>query len=178
MEIRIRSISHTFDERAMGHCLWWPTIDADVVSCTHNPDGFSPMLAVIRALGRDRGHFTCPRLTANHRRRFVVISHGFDERPMIITSSRTVAWESEPRAASEIIRVADIERARSICLTHFSFLPGRFPALAFEQCVRAALMARYHTKIAKITIDVDVRFAKQAGRVLTEAQGPLPTAMS
>jgi hypothetical protein len=39
-------------------------------------------------------------------------------------------------------------------------------------------MARYHTKIAKITIDVDVRFAKQAGRVLTEAQGPLPTAMS
>jgi hypothetical protein len=47
-----------------------------------------------------------------------------------------------------------------------------------EQCVRAALMARYHTKIAKITIDVDVRFAKQAGRVLTEAQGPLPTAMS
>ena len=157
----------------MGHCLWWPEIDADAVSCTHNPDGFSPMLAVIRALGRDSDRFTYPRLTANHRRRFVAISHEFDERPVIITSSRTAAWETEPHPAAEIIRVADIERSRSLCLTHFSFLQGRFPARAFEQCVRAALLARYHTKIARITIDVDARFAEEAQRVFREAHRPL-----
>jgi hypothetical protein len=38
VEIQLRSIARTADERAMGHCLFWPAIDVDAVSCTHNRD--------------------------------------------------------------------------------------------------------------------------------------------
>ncbi len=153
----------------MGHCLFWPVIDVDAVSCTFNPEGFTPMTAVIRGLGREADDFTGPGVSANHRRRFLVVSHAFDARPVVITSSRTATWEAEPLAAAEIIRVADIERSRSLCMTHFAFLPGRFPELAFEQCVRAAMLARYWTHVARITIDIDERYRRQAEGVLQNA---------
>ena len=166
MDIQLRPIARTHDERAMGHCLFWPALEVDAVSCTFNPEGFSPMRAVIRGLGREPDDFTGPGVSASHRRRFSVVSHAFDTRPVVITSSRTATWEAEPQAAAEIIRVADIERSRSLCMTHFSFLPGRFPELAFEQCVRAAMLARYWTHVARITIDIDERYRRQAEGVL------------
>ena len=169
MDIQLRSIARTADERAMGHCLSWPAIDVDAVSCTYNPEGFSPMLAVIKCLGRDRDRFTHPALTTSHQSRFSVMSHEFEARPVIITSSRTATWSAEPNVAAEIIRVADIERSRSLCMTHFSFLPGTFPRQAFEQCVLAAMLARHFTSVARITIDVDERHRSQAERVLHEA---------
>lgn len=183
MDIQLRPIPHTHDERAMGHCLFWPVIDVDAVSCTFNPEGFTPMRAVIRGLGREADDFTGPGVSANHRRKFSVVSHAFDARPVVITSSRTATWEAEPLAAAEIIRVADIESSRSLCMTHFAFLPGKFPGQAFEQCVRAALLARYWTNVARIIIDVDERYRRQAERVLQEAlrrrdqlPGPVPEA--
>jgi hypothetical protein len=169
VDIQLRPIAHTHDERAMGHCLFWPAMEVDAVSCTFNPEGFSPMRAVIRGLGREPDDFTAPGVSAYHRRRFSVVSHAFDARPVVITSSRTATWEAEPQAAAEIIRVADIERSRSLCMTHFSFLPGRFPDLAFEQCVRAAMLARYWTQVVQITIDIDERYRRQAEGVLQEA---------
>lgn len=168
VDIQLRSITRTADERAMGHCLFWPAIDVDAVSCTYNPEGFSPMLAVIRCLGRDRDHFTHPALTTSHQRRFSVMSHAFEARPVLITSSRTATWDAEPKVAAEIIRVADIERSLSLCMTHFSFLPGRFPRQAFEECVRAVMLAKHCTGMARITIDVDERHCGQAERVLRE----------
>ena len=177
VDIKLRPITHTHDERAMGHGLFWPALEVDAVSCTFNPEGFSPMRAVIRGLGREPDDFTGPGVSTYHRRRFSVVSHAFDTRPVVITSSRTATWEAEPQAAAEIIRVADIESSRSLCMTHFSFLPGRFPELAFEQCVHAAMLARYWTQVARITIDIDERYRRQAEGVLQEALrrwDPLP----
>lgn len=169
MEIQLRSIPHAIVERDMGHCLHWPTIDVDAVSCTYNPVGFSPMLAVIRDLERDRDRFTHPALSAHHLGRFSVVSHEFEDRPLIITSSKTAAWDSEPHVAAEVIRVADAENSRSLCMTHFSFVLGRFPTRAFELCVRAAMLARYSTRIEWITIDVDDRYRSQGKQVLQGA---------
>lgn len=90
-------------------------------------------------------------------------------RPVVITSSRTPAWDAEPHVAAEIIHVADVERSRSLCMTHFSFLPGRFPARALAQCIRDAMLARYYTNITQITIDVDARFLGQAQSVFEVA---------
>jgi hypothetical protein len=170
MSIQLRFVPHTNDELAMSHCYWWPLIDVDAISCTHNPNGFSPMLAVIRSLGRDMGYFTHTKLTAMHSGKFLVISHAYEVRPVVITSSRTAEWDTESHAAAEIIQVADVERSRSLCMTHFSFLPGRFPTRAFEQCVRSAKLASHHTSITRITIDVDARCQVQAERVLDDVR--------
>ena len=169
MNIQLRFVAHTIYELAMAHCYWWPLIDVDAVSCTHNPNGFSPMLAVVTSLGLDRSHFTHPRLTAKHSSKFCVMSHEYEARPVVITSSRTATWDTEPHVAAEIIQIADVERSRSLCMTHFSFLPGRFPRAAFERCVRAAMLARYWSKVEQITIDVDGRCRHQAERVMQEA---------
>ena len=111
MDIQLRPIARTHDERAMGNCLFWPAMEVDAVSCTFNPEGFSPMRTVIRGLGREPDDFTGPGVSAYHRRRFSAVSHEFDTRPVVITSSRTATWEAQPQAAGEIIRVADIESA-------------------------------------------------------------------
>lgn len=184
MEIRFRPIAHIADERAMGHCLHWPSIDVDAVSCTYNPEEFSPMGAVLRELQQDRAHFTHPAVRVHHQRRFSVMSHEYEARPVVITSSRTPAWDTEPHAAAEIIHVADVERSRSLCMTHFSFLPGRFPARAFEQCIRDSMLARYYTNIAQVIIDVDARFLGEAHsvfeattRAFTRRAGPDPRSL-
>lgn len=47
MEVLIRPISRG----------WYEPTDVDAISCTYNPDGFTPMSAVLVAYGLDREYF-------------------------------------------------------------------------------------------------------------------------
>lgn len=160
MEVVIRPIAHG----------GYAPIPVDAISCTYNMDGFTPMNAILRAYGLDLDHFRkCARFHAGPK--FWTICHSdCDERPQIITSSKTKHWDSEPGATDEILAVADCERCESLCMTHFMFILGKFPEVAFEQCLRSVELAKFHTHLRKIVVDIDERHYLQALDVHTRVR--------
>lgn len=145
----------------------------DAISVTYSPEGFTPMNGWLSGFGIDYHQFNNPVLKEAHRARgFRVIAHG-DEKPIVITASKTECWESEPGAATEIIRTADCERIKSLCMLHFGYVLGKFPTVAFEQCVRTLRQANYWAEIDAIDVYVGDEYHNQAKSIWVRVMGEL-----
>lgn len=153
MEVLLRPVPH----------LAYEPVETDAISCTYDMDGFTLMNAVLIQHGMDREHFRkCAHMHSGDK--FRVISHG-DEKPLVITITKTERWDSEPSAAQQIIDAADAERCESLCMTHFAFIPGKFPEEAFAQCVQQIKLASHCTNLQKVLVDVDSRHFERAQAV-------------
>lgn len=145
MEVLIRPVMYGFYEAA----------NTDAVSCTYDMEVLTPMSAVLSQLGLDHEHFSkCAYMHAGEK--FRVISHG-DEKPFVITTTKTKRWESEPNATEQILNTADAERCESLCMTHFAFIVGAFPVAAFTQFLQQVEQARNQTQLKRVVVDVDER---------------------
>ena len=135
---------------------------ADAISCTSNMDGFTSMNAILAAHGLDREYFRqCGKMHEGSK--FRIICHGdCYERPQVITVSKTERWDSEPGATKEILTLADCERCVSLCMTHFSFILGAFPASAFRQCLDSIQGAGGLEYLERVVVDIDARYYQQA----------------
>lgn len=166
MEVVIRPILHRHYEYEMGHCIYWSSAETDAVSCTYNLNGFTPMTAVIREMGStlphgvDIEHF-CKCARYHDRPNFLAIGHG-DEKPLVITATKTKRWDSKSSATAEILNIADAERCASLCMTHFSFILGAFPIGAFRQCLESIQSAVTLETLKRVVVDVDERYYQQA----------------
>ncbi len=150
MEVVIRPVEHGSYSAAQ----------VDAISCTYDTDGFTLMNAVLIAYGLDRGHFR--KISGNYEGgKFMVTAH-VEMNPIVITTTKTERWDSEPTATEQILHAADSERCGSLCLTHFAFILGRFPETALEQCLRSVEMAKLSTGLSKIVVDLDERYYQQA----------------
>lgn len=150
MEVVIRPIPHGS----------YAAVQVDAISCTYDTDGFTLMNAVLMAYGLDREHFqNLSRMYEGGK--FMITAH-VDMKPIVITTTKTERWDSEPTATEQILRAADCERCGSLCLTHFAFILGRFPETALEQCLRSVEMAKLSIGLNKIVVDVDKRYYQQA----------------
>jgi hypothetical protein len=168
LKITLRSIHHSDYEIKMGHCIFYPPVKTDAISCTFNMNGFSPMKAVLQAHGLDEDHFQkCRRW--HEGRPFRTITHG-DEFPNIITSTRTVTWNEVPDAAFQVLKTVEDQYCKSLCMTHFAFILWKFPTDAFEACMIAVSMAWTHSQLQQIIVDVDERFFTNATQVLRQVQ--------
>ncbi len=157
MKILLRSVPHVAYE----------PVKTDAISCTYNMDGFTLMNAVLIEYGLNREHFRkCAHMHSGDK--FRVISHG-DEKPFVITTTKTERWDSEPSAAQQIIEAADAERCESLCMTHFAFILGEFPEEAFAQCMQQIKSAKGCTNLQKVVVDVDSRHFESAQAVQTQA---------
>lgn len=150
MEVLIRPVPHA----------GYKPLKADAISCTYDMDGFTLMNAVLIAYGLDREHFrSCARM--HEGTQFRVIAHG-DEKPLVITTTKTERWDSEPGATQQIIMAADAERCESLCMTHFGFILGDFPDNAFLSCLEALRNAGAQEYLQRVIVDVDDRYHVQA----------------
>lgn len=142
--------------------------EADAVACTYDMDDSSPMNAVLLQFGLDREHFSmCASMHAGDKYR--VISHG-DKKPFVITTTQTYSWDSDAKATEQILSTADIERCESLCMTHFALIPGKFPEVAFAQCLRQVEQAKYHTQLKRVVVDVDARYVDAATAVYQQVK--------
>lgn len=132
-------------------------VAVDAISCTYNMDGFTPMNAVLSAYRLDREHFRqCGRFHALPE--FRAIGHGDgDQKPLVITTTKTARWNDAPEATTEILTVADCERCESLRMAHFGFVLGRFPELAFRQCLLSVQRASALRNLRRVLLDVDER---------------------
>lgn len=150
MEVVIRPIEHGS----------YAAVQVDAISCTYDTDGFTLMNAVLIAYGLDLQHFKklSPKYVGG---KFMITAH-VDMKPIVITTTKTERWDSRPTATEQILRAVDSKRCRSLCLTHFAFILGRFPETALEQCLRSVEMIKLSTGLKKIVVDVDKRYYQQA----------------
>ena len=150
MEVLIRPVPHA----------GYKPLKADAISCTYDMDGFTLMNAVLIAHGLDREHFrSCARMHEGSQ--FRVIAHG-DEKPLVITTTKTERWDSELGTTQQIIIAADAERCESLCMTHFGFILGDFPENAFLHCLETLRNAGAQEYIKRVIVDVDDRYHVQA----------------
>lgn len=153
MEVLLRPVPH----------LAYEPVETDAISCTYNMDGFTLMNAVLIQHGLDREYFRkCAHMHSGGK--FRVISHG-DEKPLVITTTKTERWDSEPSATQQVIDAADAERCESLCMTHFTFILGNFPEEAFAQCIQQIVLATHCTNLQKVIVDVDSRHFDRAKAV-------------
>ena len=161
MEVVIRPVAQGSYEAAR----------TNAVSCTYDMNGFTLMSAVLAQLGLDREHFRkCARMHEGEK--FRVISHG-DEKPFVITTTKTERWDSEPTATEQILNIADAERCESLCLTHFAVIRGAFPEGAFTQCLWQVEQAKQHTQLKLVVVDVDDRYVDVAKTVHQKVQSEI-----
>ncbi|PQA84919.1 hypothetical protein C5F52_02670 [Limnohabitans sp. TS-CS-82] len=137
--------------------------DAEVISCTYNMNGFTPMNSVLVAHQIERAYFTSKTLEIHHSvRGFRTLVHE-DVSPSVITSTETEKWDSISDASFEILRTAAaVGRYKSICFTQFAFVKGLFPEIAFEQLLLAAEFAEHFGSFEEIIVDVDEKYIEQA----------------
>ncbi len=153
MEVLLRPVPH----------LAYEPVETDAISCTYDMDGFTLMNAVLIQHGLDREYFRkCTHMHSDGK--FRVILHG-DEKPLVITTTKTERWNSEPSATQRVIDAADSERCESLCMTHFAFILGNFPEEAFTQCIQQIVLATRCTNLQKVIVDVDSRHFDRAKAV-------------
>ena len=148
--------------------------DVDVISCTYNMDGFTPMNAVLAAHEIERAHFTIKALDVYHSERgFRAVVHE-DVTPKVITSTETQKWDSISDAPFEILRAADAAgKYTSLCFTQFSFVQGAFPEIAFQQLMLAVEFGEHFGSFEKIIVDVDDKHIDQAKAIWRELKEKL-----
>jgi hypothetical protein len=164
MEVTLRSISHGS----------YVASDADVISCTYNMDGFTPMNSVLVAHQIERAHFTSKTLETYHSARgFRTLVHE-DVKPKVITSTETQKWDSISDAPFEILSTAGIfGKYKSLCFTQFAFVQGLFPEIAFRQLMLAVEFSEHFGSFEKIIVDMDERHIEQARMIWKELQKEL-----
>jgi hypothetical protein len=168
MEIILRPIPHSVDEVKMGHCVFYPPIESDAISCAFNLNGFTPMLSVLRAYGIDQARFDRNGQLAKGHSEVFSVHVDRTCSPLLITTSRTRTWDDAPQATSQIINIADGEGCKSVCLTHFMFLQGKFPKSAFSHCLKMAAYFEPQSRLKRIIVDVDDRHIVVANRLFVE----------
>lgn len=138
-------------------------------------DGFTPMSAVLINYGIDREKFKSETLKKYHSERgFRTMTHG-DGYPNVITSSETEKWDSVSDAAFHILMTVESSFCKSLCMTHFAFVFGAFPAIAFGQFMQAVELAEHFTGLEKIIVDVDDVHLKQANAIWCDVRAALKT---
>ena len=164
MEIKLRPIPHSS----------YVASNAEVISCTYNMDGFTPMNAVLVAHEIERAHFTNKTLDTYHSERgFRTLVHE-DVSPNVITSTETAKWDSISDAAFEILRTVDAAgKYKSLCFTQFAFVLGVFPEIAFRQLMLAAEFAEHFGSLEEIIVDMDEKHIEQAQAIWQELKEKL-----
>jgi hypothetical protein len=84
---------------------------------------------------------------------------------LVITTTKTERWDSEPSATQQVIDAADAKHCESLCMTHFAFILGKFPKEAFAQCMQQIKLANYCSNLQKVVVDVDSRHFESAQAV-------------
>ena len=156
MEITLRPIPHGS----------YVASDADVISCTYNMNGFTPMNSVLVAHQIERAYFTSKTLEIHHSvRGFRTLVHE-NVKPKVITSTETQKWDSISDAPFEILSTAGIVgKYKSLCFTQFAFVQGLFPEIAFGQLLLAAEFAEQFGNLHEIIVDVDEKHIEQAQEI-------------
>jgi hypothetical protein len=164
MEITLRPIPHGI----------YMASDAEVISCTYNMDGFTPMNSVLVAHQIERAHFTSKTLETYHSARgFRTLVHE-DVNPNVITSTETQKWDSISDAPFEILSTAGaVGKYKSLCFTQFAFVQGHFPEIAFRQLMLAAEFSAHFGALEKIIVDIDEKHIEQARTVWQEVKKEL-----
>jgi hypothetical protein len=156
METVIRPVVNTPDEIFAGHKLWFvPVHGCDAISATANAPGFTPLIAIARYFGWDYDLMRKAADDCNHKRRVAVLKQVTPT--LLLVPATKGRGEDAHNLALDLLSAVDATESKSLHITHFGFLQGRFP----KTDVAAVLdfFFRYGSRLPleRLVIDIDVR---------------------
>lgn len=139
------------------------SIKTDAISCSYNTTKFTPMsiaMGMCNINPEDISHYD----ESHYKPVFNLITHG-DNLPILITTNNVIGLIDCHDAASQIIVEADGYLCESLCMTHFYFIPTKFPDDCFRQYMAGIEQARYYSKLRSIIVDVDEKHLSKAMKI-------------
>ena len=137
----------------------------DAISVTANHDGFTTFNAVACTIGLDREIASQLAITAQDRNEVVVADW---VQPKLIVVPKATEQTEIVRLTKELLQVANSLDVKKLLLTHFAFIPAKFPEGHVRAIVRELLATQEHSTIATAWFDVDPRHLLLMRRLLDE----------
>lgn len=140
----------------------------DAVSINYFHCKIDVMSNFLKEIGLDSKQFNRPDLTLAHtKNKHVVFGHG-DDKPLLITSSEPECSEDKIFMLNEVLKVADCERVKYLCVLQFLDLSLKDLAIDLKNCFRVLRQSQYWTKVGKIDVYVSSENYAQARNIYEE----------
>ena len=149
--IRLRSIEELQASR----------LHYDAVSINYLPNNVDGMIDLLKDFDFDSKQFHRPDLTLAHTRKAAVFGHG-DDKPLLITASESECTVDKIFMMNEVLKVADCERVKHLCVLQFVDLPAHELVINLKNCLRALRQSQYWTNIQNIDVYVSSKNYSQA----------------
>ena len=123
------------------------------MSIKYSPDNADGMVDLLKGFGFESKHFHRPDLTQAHTRKSAVLGHG-DDKPLLITVSETESAEDKIFMMNEVLKVADCERVKNLCVLQFLHSSPLELTRDLKNCFRVLRQSQYWTKVRNIDVYV------------------------
>lgn len=173
MEIIFRAISHSRDEIAMGHKIWFPeSVESDVISATANSNGFTPLTAIARRYNWGRDLIEAASNQCNSRGEIAVIR---EVRPTLLLVPSTNGKVETSFLINDLINAANQIKADVLNFTHYGFMQNKLPIIEIKSILKLLLDPDLKSSIRVVVWDIDFRFRREMVDLWQSLRGAIPT---
>ena len=164
MNINFQIIKNTPDEIYMGHKIWFePVPGCDVVSATANAPGFTPLIAIARHFGWDYDMIARAAAACNEEGKVIALR--------TLTPTLMLVPATKGRANSKLmwgyLKALHDLNPKSLHITHYGFLQGRFPAIEISRVLDQLLGRHLPSSLQMLTVDIDERRSREFYNLMT-----------
>jgi hypothetical protein len=155
MKIIFRPIPHNPTEIIMGQFIWFhPCEDADAISVTANPEGFTTQNRVGQLLGYDQEVMIDAAKACNDKYEIAILNKST---PPLLLVPQTYGKKDSLFLINDLIAACNHLKVKRLHFTHFGFIQKELPKSEVEQILRVILDSHIQSTIETVIWDVDSR---------------------
>ena len=166
MKIIFRPIPHNPMEILMGQFIWFhPYEDADAISVTANPEGFTTQNRVGQLLGYDQELMVDAAKACNDKYEIAILNKST---PPLLLVPQTYGKKDSLFLIHDLIAGCTHLRVKKLHFTHFGFIQKELPKSEVEQILLVILNPQIQSTIETVIWDVDSRVKDALQTIVTD----------
>ena len=139
----------------MGQFIWFhPCEDADAISVTANPEGFTTQNRVGQLLGYDQEVMIDAAKACNDKYEIAILNKST---PPLLLVPQTYGKKDSLFLINDLITACNHLKVKRLHFTHFGFIQKELPKSEVEQILRVILDSHIQSTIETVIWDVDSR---------------------
>ena len=155
MKIIFRPIPHNPTEIIMGQFIWFhPCEDADAISVTANPEGFTTQNSVRHLLGYDQEVMVDAAKASNDKYEIAILNKST---PPLLLVPQTYGKKDSLFLINDLIAACNHLKVKKLHFTHFGFIQKKLPKNEVKEILRVMLDPHIQSTIEIVIWDVDSR---------------------
>jgi hypothetical protein len=164
MKIIFRPIPHDPVEIIMGQSIWFhPCEDADAISVTANPEGFTTQNRVGQLLGYDQEVMINAAKACNEKYEIAILNKST---PPLLLVPQTYGKKDSLFLINDLFAACNQLKVKKLHFTHFGFIQKELPKSEVEQILRVMRHTLGESSIDTVVFDVDARVIDEIQQIL------------